>query len=227
MRNLAGFWAPALAILASVGPVAAADLYVPEPELVVDAPAAPYDWTGFYVGVIVGYGWADKYAFDEEDDGSYQVEGWLAGIEAGANWQTDMFVLGIEGDVSWTDMQGDGLIDNDDPIATQINFLATLTARAGVAWEQALFYVEAGGAWVSEEHTLTDGGTSDTVSDDRVGGLLGIGLEYAVSENVSLKAEYNYIFLGSKEYEFDIDGGETIGIEQNLQTFKVGLNYRF
>jgi outer membrane immunogenic protein len=136
-------------------------------------------------------------------------------------------VLGVEGDIAWADINGDGLIDNDDPISTEIDFLATLTGRIGVAWHRALFYVEGGGAWVSEDHTFQDDGFIDTVSDDRFGGVLGVGVEYALTANWSLKAEYNYLFLGSDEFDFEVDGTETIEIDQDLQTFKVGVNYRF
>ena len=199
------------------------------------SPVSPVDWTGFYIGGLVGYGWGDKDVADAEEPdetGSYNVDGWLGGIEAGANWQSGRYVFGVEGDIAWTDINGGGLIDGDDPISTQIDFLATLTGRVGVAWQRALFYVEGGGAWVNEDHTLIGDinnppGVSDTISDNRFGGLLGVGVEYALRGNWSLKAEYNYLWFGSEQHAFEVDEPDFINIDQDLQTFKVGINFRF
>lgn len=224
----------AIALLAAVTTVGfnsayAADVYAPLLEEAYVPPAEAFSWSGLYFGGIVGYGWGDKDAFETEspEDGViYAVHGFFGGIEAGGNWQFNHLVLGIEGDVAWADINGAGLIDNDDPISTQINFLATLTGRLGIAWDRLLLYVEGGGAWAKEQHTFTDG-SSDTVSDQRFGGLIGVGAEYALARNWSVKLEYNYICFGSKTFEFDVGEIEEIQIDQNLQTIKLGLNYRF
>ena len=218
----------ATAAMSFAGVAYAADVYVPPPEEVF-SPAPAWSWTGLYIGGIVGYGWGHKDAFeteDPQDGGAYSVDGFLGGIEAGVNWQFNYLVLGIEGDLAWSGISGAGLIDNDDPIATDINFLATLTGRLGVAWDRLLLYLEGGGAWASEEHTFTDG-SSDTLSDHRFGGLIGIGAEYAFTNNWSVKLEYNYINFGSKTFEFDVGDLEEIEIDQSMQTIKLGINYRF
>ena len=67
-----------------------------------------YDWTGFYVGGHVGYGWADK---DWRDAfglvTTHSADGFLGGGQAGFNYQINQFVLGVEGDVSWANLKGD------------------------------------------------------------------------------------------------------------------------
>ncbi|HUQ34833.1 MAG TPA: outer membrane protein [Aestuariivirga sp.] len=192
----------------------------------MEAPVEAFDWSGFYVGGIVGYGWGDKDVFDTEepeDEGSYNVDGIFGGLEAGANWQSDRLVLGIEGDISWADIDGDGLIDGDDPIATEIDVLATLTGRLGMAWDRTLFYVEGGGAWVGEDHTFD---VDDTESADRWGWVAGVGIEHAFNDNWSAKIEYNYMDFGSHNVRFS-DADEDVTVDQDLHTIKVGLNYRF
>jgi outer membrane immunogenic protein len=211
------------------GSALAADLSIYSPVPMVDQ-EVPFNWTRHYVGGLVGYGWGSKFAFeteDPEDGGSYSVGGIFAGVEAGANWQFGQHVLGIEGDVSWSGIKGDGLIDNDDPISTDIGMLATLTGRLGIARDRLLLYVEGGAALAGETHTFSDDGFSDTVSKHRFGGVLGAGVEYAFTNNWSAKLEYNYIHFGSKTHEFEVDGTEEIQIDQNMHTLKVGVNYLF
>ena len=67
-----------------------------------------YDWTGFYVGGHVGYGWAEK---DWQDGFGLRTSrttpnGFLGGGQAGFNYQIGQFVLGVEGDFSWTGIKG-------------------------------------------------------------------------------------------------------------------------
>lgn len=201
----------------------AADAYAPPP--------ASVDWSGVYVGAIAGYGWGDKDVYDTEepdDQGSYNVDGFLGGLEAGANWQSDRLVLGVEGDFSFTGMEGDGLIDGDDPMATDIDYLATLTGRLGFAANQALFYVEGGGAWVGEDHAFGSiaNGDYDTASGNRWGWVVGAGVEYALNDKWSAKIEYNYMDFGSHNVRFS-DAGEDVTVDQQIQTVKLGVNFRF
>jgi outer membrane immunogenic protein len=91
------------------------------------------NWTGFYVGGHVGYGWGNK-DFSLPDiagqkfgdcSGSHQecfdfsklaspalshkLSGLLGGVQAGFNLQSGAFVYGVEGQLSWTGMKEDSL----------------------------------------------------------------------------------------------------------------------
>ena len=48
-----------LAALAVSGPVRAADLVIVEPPLLPEEIEDAYDWTGPYLGIQGGYGWAE------------------------------------------------------------------------------------------------------------------------------------------------------------------------
>src|SRR3954463_15721237 len=63
-----------------------------------------YDWTGFYIGGHVGYGWADKTWSDPFNFGtvSHNADGFLGGGQAGFNYQVGQFVFGAEGDFTWS-----------------------------------------------------------------------------------------------------------------------------
>jgi outer membrane immunogenic protein len=40
--------------------------------------------------------------------GSFDLDGWIAGLQAGYNWQHDKWVFGIEGDFQWSGQKGSG-----------------------------------------------------------------------------------------------------------------------
>src|SRR6185295_10799239 len=69
-------------------------------------PAAPFNWSGFYVGGNVGYGWGSGSLRDLPDDFfgapnpvDFRARGILGGIELGYNWQSmTNWVAGFEGD---------------------------------------------------------------------------------------------------------------------------------
>lgn len=76
----------------------AADLPAPEIPMIAQAPAAAaYDWTGFYIGGNVGYGWG---TIDPKGGKNFDVNGVLGGGQIGANWQFSQFVLGLETDIA-------------------------------------------------------------------------------------------------------------------------------
>ena len=76
-----------------------------------------YNWTGFYVGAHLGYGWEDNRmdvttlpspAVFNEAPFSFnnKPSGILGGLQAGYNWQAGKFVFGVEADISATDIHG-------------------------------------------------------------------------------------------------------------------------
>ena len=66
-------------------------------------PIAIYDWTGFYIGAHGGGAWTDKPwslpGFGELV--SYTASGRIGGVQAGFNWQTGIWVLGVEAQASF------------------------------------------------------------------------------------------------------------------------------
>src|SRR5262245_39333744 len=78
------------------GPAIAADMPVKAPRTPL---AAPYNWTGFYVGGHFGYGWAHNDFFDtvgQITTASFTAEGILGGVQVGFNRQNGPWVLGVE-----------------------------------------------------------------------------------------------------------------------------------
>jgi outer membrane immunogenic protein len=241
-----------IAVLALSGAASAADLSRPGPVYKAAAPAeAIFNWTGFYIGAHVGYGWGSKDWDQTFTSGAFLLdrsvssnkpEGFLGGGQIGVNWQTGQWVLGLEADGSWTDANDCGVGHFRFPAyngCDQVNWYATATARVGVAMDRALFYVKGGAAFAGEEHNLTFTNpagvrtvTTDTPSDTRFGWTAGAGIEYAVAPNWSVKAEYNFMDFGTQNYTFNYAANpaglvERWDISQQVHIAKVGINYRF
>ncbi|RIA56423.1 outer membrane protein [Dichotomicrobium thermohalophilum] len=204
--------------------------------------SAPHMWSGVYVGAHAGYGWSDKdwSLVDNAGEGtgdvgrktSHDADGWLGGVQAGLNGQSGKFVYGAEVELSWTGMEGkgtwkgsnDGYRDGE----VDINWLATVAGRAGMAFDRTLIYGKLGAAFADEDYNHT-GRTRELNGDDtRTGWLIGAGIEHAYDANWSVKAEYNYIDFGEEEISLS-DGERTaiFDVEQDMHVVKVGLNYRF
>lgn len=213
--------AAGLLLATSMSTAYAADLIIEE-EVVVEVPAAGFDWTGFYVGVNAGYaaatstvslldGNGDVYdnginGFAEND---YELSNWTVGLSAGFLTQMDGFVLGVEGDVSWANLSdGDFEVFESgfpgDDFKVSIDALASLRAKLGIAADNALFYVTAGVA-AGNVHTQyrSPAGGADAYNYDETafGWTAGLGASFAVADNIVLTGEYRYTDLGETSGE--------------------------
>jgi outer membrane immunogenic protein len=215
------------------------------------AQTTEYSWTGFYVGGHLGYGWADKdwtfvtgsmgltcagvLAANNRCDNSHSPDGVLGGAQAGFNYQIGNWLMGVEGQWSWTDWHASSALSNDgtDRFHTRVNWAATGAVRVGWAINRALLYVKGGGALANEKHWLADLGGEylNAPATTRAGWMVGLGGEYAFKGNWSAKIEYDFMDFGSKNYNLvDVTGGgyfEEYDVDQQIQIIKVGVNYRF
>ncbi|MEP9356898.1 outer membrane protein [Xanthobacter sp. KR7-65] len=243
-----------LAVLMAGGAAQAADLAM---KPVTKAPvAAPFSWTGFYIGAQAGYGWGQNdfsNSFDPLNpstispvDAEYSTDGWMLGGQVGYNWQINNIVLGVEADAVWSDISGSGsyyngiapsCIQSNDACTSKIDALGTITARLGVAYDRILLYAKGGAAWATTSHTAGSTapapfGYSATADSTRWGWTLGAGVEWAFFNNWSAKIEYNYIDLGSSDVTFAFVPNTFINpyvatVDQTVQAVKFGINYRF
>jgi opacity protein-like surface antigen len=251
MNSKVSIWSATVALGALLSATSfAADL----PVKAVAVPPSVYNWTGVYVGGHVGYGMGMKDWLNSSFD--YQVDGFLGGGQIGVNQQVGNLVFGIEGDASWSNIEGNQTLTIGGPLigftqsasgGTTIDGLATLTGRLGLAQDRWLVYVKGGAAWVHEKHDF-NASLSTTApppitqtanangSEDRFGYVFGIGSEFALWGNWSFKSEYNYVHLGTREVR--LTGSQTtagvttpltfdVDLKQALHLAKFGVNYRF
>jgi outer membrane immunogenic protein len=194
-------------------------------------PPSYYSWSGFYVGMNVGYGFGkSRHDFEPigTTTGNYDVSGVLAGATLGYNWQLGSFVIGAEADAAWSNIDGSASCPNPAfTCGTELRWLATARGRVGYAFDRWLPYLTAGGAYGNVRATIDPAAAFPGASDSRFGWTAGAGVEVAAFSNWTVKLEYLYVDLGS----FDCGTGCTLAGSDNV-SFKThiaraGINYRF
>lgn len=176
--------------------------------------AACGNWSGLYGGLHAGYLWSNGKG--EADavpavDAGLDPDGFSGGALLGGKYQIDCMVLGIEGDIGFGDMKGSdknvgvpgpaGLLGAD----AEVNWNAHIRARLGYAAGEVLPFI-AGGLAVADIDVGSALGGDNNV---HYGWTLGGGIDWAVSPQLIIRAEYLYDNYGEKTYAIgpvDVDG---------------------
>lgn len=206
-----------------------------------------FSWTGFYLGVNAGIG-GDKidYPFNFGQGfatGSLGTQsfGGFAGGQVGYNYQfAGGWVAGLEADIQWSNIRSNinanAAITQGPAFAldagTEIKWFGTVRGRLGYTLTpQTLLYATGGYAYGSEttSASLTPVfATGFSRTANLSGFVVGGGLEYAMSPNLSLKTEYLFYDFGKRNV---FDGGTRfpLVVDNDIQmhTLKAGLNYSF
>jgi outer membrane immunogenic protein len=198
------------ALLTVAGTAFAADLPMRSAPAAYMAPV--FTWTGFYVGVNAGYArsWNKTTDVDYYDYGGtkeFSKSGFTGGAQAGYNWQMGALVLGAETDINFLGNKSSE-VGKYDSFRSDARYFGTVRARAGVAVDRALIYVTGGLAYGNTRngwgYYRDNGGTyysgwtdSFTSNKTRIGFAVGAGVEYALTQNWTVKVEGLYVDLGS------------------------------
>jgi outer membrane immunogenic protein len=228
----------AAALLAISSAADAADLPM-APSYPAPAPVVVqqvYNWTGIYVGVNGGGGSGSQDPLNiitnRFDKFSHGISGAVFGGTVGAQIQAGHVVMGLEADLDWADITGNSVtnataggtfLGGPFNAKTSIDWESTVRARVGYANDNWLFYGTGGAAVLGAKTTLTAasgaavcGGViaNCTGTNRQVGLALGAGLEYGITQALSVKLEYLYITAVS------------LDVSQHGE-LRAGLNYRF
>jgi outer membrane immunogenic protein len=191
------------------------------------------NWSGFYIGVMGGYGVSDEISVAIPGVAgvtvsSSDLSGGFVGGTIGYNWQMpgSQFVFGIEVDGAWSDIKHSENLGLGITFEDRIEALGSVTGRLGMAFNTVLLYAKGGFAWGINEMSLTNGLVTISESQTHTGWTVGGGLEWMFAPNWTLKGEYMYVDLGDANY-----GGNLLppglDIGATLHTGKVGVNYKF
>jgi outer membrane immunogenic protein len=186
----------------------------------VDVPL--YSWTGFYIGVNGGGGFGSS---NWDSTGSRDVSGWLAGATAGYNYQFGQAVLGVEGDIDWTNINGSTTNSCSGGCETSNTWLSTVRGRLGYAADRFMPYITGGAAFGNIRAQAPGLALTST---ENAGWTVGAGLETALAPHWTAKVEYLYVDLGS--FNCGLNCGSTLVTENvSLHTniLRAGLNYKF
>lgn len=216
MKFMSGLLAAA-AVAGFSSAAISADLIVQDP-IAMAVPSA--DWSGFYVGGHVGYGAGVmnlSAPFIDADDEAQDVAGYLGGLQLGYNMQMDSVLFGLQTDLSLSGIASDEDGGGEDDT---IDWLGSTTARVGIVADSFVPYLKGGVAY--------GGGTGDaageSISKTQFGWTVGAGLEFALTDSISVFGEYDYYNFGSTTYEFAVGD---VDVDTDLHVIKTGLNFRF
>lgn len=211
----------------------------------------PVNWRGLYVGGNLGgaFGdsdWSDPYASTPGDPGftnaagftnNIHVTGPLANLDAHYYWQNRL-VYGIGANVGIADIRGDntlfsGLCGVNGQITQR--YLMTIVGRIGLPCERALYFVEAGPAYLRGKYFINANSAALTLgsqyqTNTQWGATFGAGIEYALTNHWTTTVGYNYIYLPSISMtypEIALLNQQSYSVRQHLNVVKVGVDYKF
>src|SRR5271166_3862868 len=234
----------------------------------------PFTWTGFYIGLNAGGIWSSGSrsvtffnpasafflsGYEPGGLGSGQ-SGFIGGGQAGYNWQTGAFVLGVETDFDGTSLSKStnfvspgfagvgvpgGLLGDTLSVHAKasLDWLGTTRARLGFVAtpdNRLMIYATGGVAYAggSANFSVYDASNNFLLtgnpSSSRVGWTVGAGVEYALTNNWTIKGEYLYADLGNTHFTTPVatNGGfngllASGKIDYNASIFRALVNYKF
>jgi len=235
----------------SFAPALAADL---APRGYTKAPPAYVtpipSWAGFYIGLNGGGDWSrDCWTLNKvsgaavaaRGEGCHNATSGMVGGQVGYRWQAANWVFGVEAQGDWTDLKA----SNTSTVVSTVNnntktdAIGLFTGQVGYAWNNVLWYVKGGAALTHDKYNGTanaaspfaTGSVLDSASETRWGGTVGAGVEYGFAPNWSVAAEYDHLFMGTRDIAFPANPGvllsRTDSIKQDIDMATVRVNYRF
>ncbi len=240
-------------LLASVGAVAlagtalAADLPTRAPPPIYVPPVPIFTWTGVYVGAQIGYAWGTVNANAGDVFGDFRTfslnnDGVIGGGHIGYNLQLNQFVIGLEGDVDGSSLSKTttGVLFPAGAVAAgvlplgaailpvtvsgSLDVQGSIRGRVGYAWDRIMLYGTGGVAFGGFKASIeTPFGFAER-KNTRVGWTAGGGIEYAVTNNWSIRAEYRYAEFGHSTINGNL-GFANLKVNENR--VQVGASYKF
>ena len=231
------------------------------PPVYIPPPIPVFSWTGFYVGGQIGYGFGKDSAFADTSQfpptpsfgyATNSINGIIGGGHVGYNFSTQGLpffggfggsglILGVEGDVDGSDYRATQ--DFGAPLGVpgvafnriRNEIQGSARGRIGIAVDRALFYATGGaafGEFKTSYFSTLPGIGDDNFSHTRVGYTVGGGVEYAITTQWSLRAEYRYSDFGRfTDYTTFLSGGTGLTVpvshRETQQRVQVGFSYKF
>lgn len=233
----------------------------PAPAPVYTPPPPIFTWTGFYVGLNAGYGFSSKNKASYSGDPGYLAlganvprsyslkrNGFVGGAQVGYNYQSGAFVGGVEADINFETGKKTSTVvapQATGSARSQLGAFGTLRARGGFLVTDRWLAYATGGVIVGQtklSNTIT--GTapplagavwSGSTDKTKAGYVVGVGTEYAFTNNITARLEYLYYDLGKTSVRAaPANAAATaLGVAATLREsnagsiVRTGLNFKF
>lgn len=180
-----------------------------------------FDWSGFYAGVNLGHGSGEGQSVFTLGGSDY-YGGFLGGVQAGYNFDIAGIVIGIEGDYQFADVKHRRDLGAGVKGAAGFNSFGTIRARVGADMGSFMPYLTGGVAYASMGYNIDTINLSD--SDHAWGGAVGAGIEAALTDNISFKAEYLYVHVRGAQVTL---AGFSTDFDAFQHAARAGVNFHF
>ena len=192
------------------------------------------NWTGVYIGGNVGYGWAKLSASATSGgvtaSGSEDLNGYVAGGQAGVNIQTGRWVWGLEADMQATGQKVSNVYTGSGATITtteRLPWFGTGRVRAGVAVDRWLAYVTGGvgfGQFKSDGSAIGTIVGSYSYSTTRAAWVVGGGVEALIDNRFSWKIEYLHLDSGTIT---NSSASVDTSVKLTDEILRFGANFKF
>ena len=200
-RRFAVWLSPLLVAFGATG-AAAADLNR------TDIGPGGADFSGIEIGPDLGVALGSA--------GSANISGPAGGAQLGYNFQANRIVGGVEGDLTFGSIRSGSL----GSASFSQNFLSSARVKGGYVFGNLLAYGTIGWAWSTTDYKYLGSSSGQTVN----GLAYGVGAEYPITRNVSIRGELlRYDFNGAT-YTFP---GLTRSVTTSTNVARIGASLHF
>lgn len=190
------------------------------------------NWSGAYIGLHGTYVEGSTF-YDDPFSGLPQrgnFNGGLFGLQSGYNWLfSSSGLFGIESDFSFGKAKGANVLDDGGTlydVTASINKMGSTRLRLGMVSDRMLFYSTVGVAYAQFLYDFRQQGSPITYASHDTfifGWTAGMGLEYLLSSDWSLKLEYRHFDFSNDQ---QTSGTATAELSGKINSVLVGFNYR-
>lgn len=211
----------AVAAIATLATANAADLGRTMPTYAPPMPA--YNWSGFYLGGHAGgAAGSSSYSLDFLDlnlaTGTVSNTAIVGGVHAGYNAQFGAVVAGVEADATFGGPRMSSEVFGGT-ISGKNAWMASVTGKLGFLVDPRLMiYGKAGVAAAKFNFNVAD---EATWSHTKLAPTVGVGVDYLITRNISLGAEYRYTRFGKVTHDFTELPGLSLTNDLNDHRFMV------
>jgi outer membrane immunogenic protein len=193
-----------------------------------------YDWTGFYLGAHAGIAWSQTshqtpgLEFDLDDLGA------LGGGLLGFNLQYGYLVYGIEADFTAGEINNDAGVDGGPfavpvPATFDIQPVSTIRGRVGFAVDNWYLYATGGIAFADADLSFATGNPGNSDSNVHIGYVVGCGLEYAITDYMTVRADYLFSKYKAEDYHIVVAPAgpvvATFDTDFKVHTLRAGITF--
>jgi outer membrane immunogenic protein len=166
------------------------------------------DFSGVEIGPDVGVALGSA--------GSANISGPAGGAHVGYNFQTNRVVGGVEGDIAFGSIRSGTL----GSASFSQDFLSSARVKGGYVFGNLLAYGTLGWAWSTTDYKYLGESSSQTVK----GLAYGVGVEYPITRNVSIRGELLRYDFGGATYTLP---GVTQSLTTSTNVARIGASLHF